>query len=72
MVYVDDFKPAGPPEALSYMCQHLCIGEPGPVDVLLGCTQRESRRSHASLQLQQRILECHMEDSLVSSLALFQ
>ena len=42
MVYVDDFKAAGPPAALDDLWARirprLQVGEPGPVSVFLGCT----------------------------------
>ena len=76
MVYVDDFMAAGPPAALAAMWERLRprlrIGDPGPVSVFLGCTQRESSMPHPSLPITLRVLEYDMEDFLLSSLALFQ
>ena len=76
MVYVDDFKAAGPPAALADLWARLRprlqVGEPGPVSEFLGCTQRESTLQHPSLPVSFRILEYDLDDFLSSSLNLFQ
>ena len=76
LVYVDDFKMAGPPSAVSLAWQltrqELLIGEPGPVSVFLGCTQREHSVSDAATDAKHRALEYDLEEFLRSCLDLFE
>ena len=72
LVYVDDFKMAGPPSAVACawtrIRQELLIGDPCPVTVFLGCTQCEHKVSDSENR-EYRALENNMEDFLKSCLS---
>ena len=74
-MYVDDFKMAGPPSAVSsawkLIREELLIGDPGPVTVFLGCTQREHVVSDSEGR-EYRALENNMEDFLKSCFSMFE
>ena len=76
VLYVHDFKAAGTPGALAAtwarIHEQLRLGDPSPVNFLLGCTYREHSLSVPCVSQMMRVIEYDMQEYLLSSLDLFE